>query len=130
MKPENWWHKVLSKIGVKKDINFPDDPDFSNRFWLTGEIEELIRQKFSPDLQRFLTERPPAHLEGSNYYLIAYKPGKALNADKAQVFFEHCCELTKLLREKENSELLNLVELKKEAMPEVLEAAKLPGKEE
>lgn len=129
LKPENWWHKVLSKVGVKKDINFPDDPDFSNRFWLTGEIEGLIRQKFSPDLQRFLTERPSVHLEGSNYYLIAYKPGKALNADEARGFFEHCCQLIKLLREKENPELLNLAELKREARPEELEAPDLPEKE-
>lgn len=128
LKPETWWQKVLSKIGLRQDINFEDNPDFSSQFWLTGEIEELIRKKFSADLQNFLTERPPVHIEGSNYYLITYKPGKALNADEAQVFFEHCCQLTKLLQENENSQILELAELKKEGMQRPLKAPKLTEK--
>ncbi|MBV6443279.1 MAG: hypothetical protein DYG98_05950 [Haliscomenobacteraceae bacterium CHB4] len=113
LRPENWWQKLLGVMGAKKDINFPEHPDFSNRFWLTGEIEALIREKFSPELQRFLTERPPVHLEGSNYYLIAYKPGKALNADETQVFFEHCCQLVQLMKAEGKSGLLDLAEMKK-----------------
>ncbi len=108
----------MAKTGVGKDINFEDHPDFSNRFWLTGEIEDLIRQKFSPELQRFLTARPSIHLEGSNYYLIAYKPGKSLNADEAQVFFEQCCQVVKLMKEKEKTELMDLAEKKKQAIAE------------
>lgn len=118
LKPENWWHKILAKTGAGKDINFEDHPDFSNRFWLTGEIEALIRQKFSPELQNFLTARPSIHLEGSNYYLIAYKPGKALNADEAQVFFERCCQVVNLMKEKEKTELMDLAEMKKEVIAE------------
>ncbi len=124
LKPETWWHKVLQKIGVRADIDFPDSPNFSNRFWLTGEFEDIIRKKFGGDLQGFLTERPPVHLEGCNYYLIAYKPGKALNADEAQAFFEHCCQITKLLQEKDNVDLLDLAELKKEKMQEPLDVPK------
>ncbi len=128
LKPENWWHKILTKTGAVKDINFKEHPDFSNRFWLTGEIEALIREKFSPDLQRFLTARPSIHLEGSNYYLIAYKPGKALNADEAQVFFERCCQLTKLMKAEGKSELLDLAEMKKEPLPESIKVPELAEK--
>ncbi len=128
LKPENWWHKVLAKTGVQKDIQFPEHPDFSGRYWVTGEIEELIRQKFNPELQHFLTARPPIHLEGSNYYLIGYKPGKVLNPDEARAFFERCCQLVKMLKEKEGTELLNLAELKKEEAPEPLEAPKIAQK--
>ena len=114
LKPETWWHKVLKIAGWKTDIDFSESPDFSEKFWLTSEFDQLIRQKFTPALQNFLTERPPAHLEGSNYYLIAYKPGKALQPDAARTFFEHCCELVKMLKKDGKAELLDLAEWRKE----------------
>lgn len=122
LKPENWWHKVLKIIGWKDDINFSESPDFSEKFWLTSEFDQLIRQKFTPALQDFLTERPPVHLEGSNYYLIAYKPGKMLEPDSSRTFFEHCCELVRLLKKEGKTELLDLAEWRKEkeiVVPEV-----------
>ncbi|MBK7939001.1 MAG: hypothetical protein IPJ82_18860 [Lewinellaceae bacterium] len=128
LKPETWWHKVMAKIGAMRDINFPESPDFSRKFWLTGELEELIRKQFGPDVQELLKERPPLHLEGNNYYLIAYKPGKQLNADETRVFFEHCSRLTTLLKTKKPVELLELADLKKEAPPEALEAPEMPEK--
>lgn len=126
LRPENWWHKVKDMLQIDKDINFHDQPDFSTKFYLSGEIESLIRDKFGPELRQYLTDRPPAHLEGSNYYLIAYKPNKRLNADEAEVFFENCCRLTELMQKEGKQELLNLVELKA-SVP--LEAIKLPEKD-
>ena len=122
LKPETWWHKVLGKIGTHRDINFPENPDFSDKFWVTGEFEQLIRQTFGPALQTFLAERPPVHMEGSNYYFLAYKPGKTLPAAEARTFFEHCCALVEVLKKAGGQEeLLQLVELKEEALalPEV-----------
>lgn len=109
--PEDWSQKLLS-VFDKSDINFPENPDFSNRFWLSGEFESLIRKKFSPALQDFLCENPPAHLEGNNFYLLAYKPRKAMNAEEAEAFFQHCCQLVKLFKAEGKLELLNLAELK------------------
>ncbi len=118
LKPETWWHKVLSKIGAQSDIHFPENPDFSDKLWVTGEFEHLTRQTFGADIQAFLSERPPTHLEGCNYYLLAYKPGKVLNAAESRTFFEHCCGLVEeLKKEGGKSELLQLVELKKEEIP-------------
>lgn len=127
LKPENWWHKVQDMLGVGKDINFSESPDFSHKFRLSGEIEALIREKFGPELRQYLTDRPPAHLEGSNYYLIAYKPNKRLKADEAKAFFENCCNLTELLQKEGKQELLDLVELKP---PQPMESVKLPEKDE
>ncbi len=112
LKPEHWWRKVMQKIGLANDINFPENPDFSDRFWLTGSIESMIREQFSPEIQAFLSERPPANIEGNNFYLIAYKPRTVLNAAQAKTFFEHCCQLTQMMQKKEGSALLELAELK------------------
>lgn len=128
LKPESWLQKLLSILD-KSDINFPENPDFSNRFWLSSEFESLIRKKFSPAVQDFLCENPPVHLEGNNFYLLAYKPRKALSANDAAVFFQHCCRLVKLLPEEGKLELLNLAELK--PAPEIpLETPPLPVKED
>ncbi|MBK8968427.1 MAG: hypothetical protein IPM36_17535 [Lewinellaceae bacterium] len=114
LQPESWWQKALAMFD-KSDINFPDSPDFSDKFWLTGEFESLVRKTFHPELQEFLVARPPVHLEGNNYYLLAYKPRKALDAAEARVFFENFCRLLELLQKKEGQlELLNLAELRAE----------------
>ena len=57
LKPENWWHKLQSSLGLKKDINFEENPDFSEKFWLQGSFEDLVRQQFTPALQGFLCEK-------------------------------------------------------------------------
>jgi hypothetical protein len=97
---------------MANDINFPENPDFSDKFWLTGGIESMIREQFNPDIQAFLSERPPATIEGNNYYLIAYKPRTVLDAAQAKTFFEHCCQLTQMMQKKEGEALLELAELK------------------
>ena len=118
LKPETWWHKTLAAIGWDSDINFSESPEFSEKFRLTSEFEDLIRKKFTPDLQAFLTERPPTHIEGSNYYLIAYKPNKVLSAEEARGFFKHCCVLVVMLKKDGKQELLDLAELKNSAKSE------------
>lgn len=113
LRPERWWHKVLAGLGIQKDINFEDNQAFSDSFWLKSEFEGIVRQKFTPELQQFLLEKPPVHLEGENYYLLAYKPGKKLNPDEAKHYFETCCDLTRLLQTEGKLELLQLAEIQK-----------------
>lgn len=128
LKPETWWHKVQARLGAAGDINFDEHPEFSEKFWLSGEFADLIREKFSPALRDFLAERPPSHLEGSNYYFLAYKPRKRLDAAEAEVFFKNCCALVKLLQNEGKMELLNLAEIKP-AQDEPLPPVELPEKE-
>lgn len=126
LKPETWWHKVRETLGAAGDINFDEHPEFSGQFWLTGELDGLIREKFSPAVRDYLTERPPSHLEGANYYFLAYKPRKRLDPAEMEIFFRHNCELVELLQNEGKMELLNLAELK---TPEPLPDAELPEQE-
>lgn len=120
LEPETWYHKVMDRLGMSADINFEEHPEFSDSFRLKGELADLIRDKFSTSVRDFLTDRPPSHLEGNNYYFIAYKPRKKLNADEAEIFFENCSHLVELLKKEGKTELLNLAELKPLEMPEKL----------
>lgn len=112
LRPEQWWHKVLAKLGASSDIEFSENPDFSKIFHLTSNLEELARTKFSPELQKFLLSGPRIHLEGSNYYLIAYHLRKVFRGEEARAFFERCCQLTALLQGENKQELLDLAERK------------------
>lgn len=127
LKPENWWHKLMASVGLDKDINFADHPDFSEKFRLTGELDDLIRSKFSSEIREFLSAQPPAHLEGCNYYMIAYKPNRRPKPQEAQIFFDNCRRLTELLQQGGGPELLSLAEIKP---PEHIEPVNLPDKEE
>lgn len=115
LKPETWWHKVKQTIGVDHDINFPDGPEFSDKVWLKGQYEEMVRNKFSPELRKFILEHPPAHVEGNNFYLISYKPGQKLEADEAEKFFDNQIELMQLMEHEGKLELLSLAELKEKS---------------
>ncbi|MDX2279217.1 MAG: hypothetical protein NW218_06490 [Saprospiraceae bacterium] len=115
LKPETWWHKVKQTLGFDHDINFPDGPEFSDKVWLKGQFEELVRNKFSPELRKFILEHPPAHVEGNNFYLISYKPGQKLEADEAEKFFDNQIELMQLMEHEGKLELLSLAELKEKS---------------
>ncbi|HLP92866.1 MAG TPA: hypothetical protein VK168_02475 [Saprospiraceae bacterium] len=113
LKPERWWHTLQKSLGLDSDINFEENPEFSEKFWLKGDFEALIREQFTPELQGFLTERPPAHLEGTNYYLLGYKPKKKMDPDETIWFYRHCLEIVALLQQKKGDALLKLAELEK-----------------
>lgn len=111
LKPEGWWQKIQQYFG-RTDIDFEENPDFSNRFWLTGEFEEMIRTSFSPEVRAFFEHNPPIHVEGNNYYLIAYKPGVVQDSAEAQLFYDDCLRLSELLQKGEKEELLKLAEIR------------------
>jgi hypothetical protein len=119
LKPENWWHKLISAMGLGKEIDFEENKEFSDKFWLKSEFEDLIRKQFTPELQQFMLEKPPVHLEGNNYYLLAYKPGTRIPSGSLHTFFDNCCALTRLLQSEGKTALLELVELKPETVVKV-----------
>lgn len=116
LRPERWWHKIMSGMGMK-DINFEENPEFSDKFWLKSEFEDLIRKQFTPSLQAFMLEKPPVHLEGKNFYLLAYKPDKLLSPEESRKYFENCCALVRLLQTEGKTELLQLAGLELEQKP-------------
>lgn len=132
LQPETWWHKILNRLGLRNDIAFPESPSFSDHFWITGQHEDQLRRTFSKAVQELILDRPPIHVEGSNYYLIAYKPGKAMNADEAERFFLQCTRLVEgLQQEGGQPELLELAALKEKeelAPPPAAETIRLEEK--
>ncbi len=55
IKPEGWFNKLGEMLGAQ-DIDFPESPEFSKKYVLTGDNEEAIRQFLRPDILQLLSE--------------------------------------------------------------------------
>ncbi len=67
--------KIKEKFG-KKDIDFEEDPEFSEKYHLQGTDEAAVRDLFREDLRGILRHRDESELsgiEGDGHWLIFYR---------------------------------------------------------
>ena len=74
--------KVLS--GASGDINFKKNKSFSNKFLLSGENEDEIREYFTDDLIQFLDENEIHHIESNGEALMIFKYLHIAKTDEVQ----------------------------------------------
>ncbi|MBL7827868.1 MAG: hypothetical protein JNJ57_14660 [Saprospiraceae bacterium] len=117
LKPETLWHKFIQLLGFN-DIDVAENPEFSGAFWLKGDgkFDDLIRQKFTPEVQELILRRPPAHVEGNNYYMVEYSPNEIIPPHYMKAFLDSFKTLVKRFKTEGKLELLDLAELKKEVV--------------
>ncbi|MDX1682538.1 MAG: hypothetical protein R3336_05420, partial [Phycisphaeraceae bacterium] len=70
--PEGFLHALAEKFGYT-DIDFDDDPLFSDAFKLTGDNEAALRQWFDDDRRRFLLDWPKWTLEAAEDSIVLYR---------------------------------------------------------
>jgi hypothetical protein len=74
MSRENLFHKIGSAFGFQ-DIDFADDPDFSERYLLRGENEEAVRRVFDYRVRQGLRhDRPGWSVEADGDWLVLMRP--------------------------------------------------------
>lgn len=73
LRPEHILDKFSNTLGLV-DINFPDAPQFSKQYRLSGEQEERVRSLFQPSVLRFF-ERECLCVEAQGTYLLLYPAG-------------------------------------------------------
>lgn len=88
MRPEYFFHRIGEMLGVTDDIDFEQHLDFSNNYRLTGDDETFIRHNFNEEVLRFFAIEKGWSLEGLGFYLVLYKHGKLLPADKINEFYQ------------------------------------------
>lgn len=88
LEPENLWSK-FSELTFGKDIDFQDNPGFSNKYYLRGTDERLTRTFFTPTLLAFLESREEMHLEVRKGRILLYKDFRELSPDEIRyaIFF-------------------------------------------
>ena len=97
MKPKNFFHKIASFLGMQ-DIDFEENEDFSRRYLLKGEDEELIRYMMDDQVLRFFTVQKDWSLEGVGYFLIIYKKHKLLNPQSVKHFYNTGLRIYNMLK--------------------------------
>lgn len=80
LRPESWMDRLGRYLGWE-DIDFVNHPDFSRKYFLKGEIEELIRDLFNDDVLHYFTLKDGWHLEGIGFFLILYRENKLLDPE-------------------------------------------------
>jgi len=78
MGPENFAVGVAEKLGVFRDIDFDDFPDFSKNFCLIGKDEGAVREFLKPDILRFFESMGTMDftLEADGDKIIFYNMGE------------------------------------------------------
>lgn len=106
MKPENLWDRLTEWLKINKDIDFESHPEFSEKYFLQAEDEDLMRYLFNQEVLDFFTVQKNWYLEGLNYYLIIYSLNERFHPKILPSFLEMGDHLFELL--KQNPESLKL----------------------
>ena len=98
MKPESLFNKIGAYLGMQ-DIDFESHPEFSKKYLLQGEDEELVRAIMDEKVLQFFTIEKGWYLEGIGYYLIVYKKYKLLGPRSITKFYQKGMDIHGLLKD-------------------------------
>jgi len=84
-KPETFFTNLMSFLGFD-DIDFVKFPEYSDKFHLKGEYEEVIRFYFSEELLQLLSDQKSFNMEAMNYYFILYHQKKLIHTSELKAF--------------------------------------------
>ena len=81
-----------------KDINFKNHPDFSKRFFLSGDDPRAIRKWFTPELIFFFESHPQYHIESNGKALLIKGKDRLASIQEVKNMFAFADEMMRLLR--------------------------------
>lgn len=87
LRPETLTDKLTDSIG-HRDVDFPDYPDFSAKYFLRGSSEERVRCVFHSQAINFLENIRPICLEGNADRLIIYRSSETVLGHNMEAFLE------------------------------------------
>jgi len=101
---ENFMSSIFHLSGLK-DIDFSNYPDFSKRFYLSGENEKSIRDFFSDELLFFFESHPPYYLESNGESILIRSKERLSSIQEIKQMLAFSEELLKILEKKQNHSL-------------------------
>ena len=72
LSPEGWVSRLGEMFGMQ-DIDFPDSPEFSQAYRLTGPDERAIRELFTTEIRHFFAAIPKQHVAGGGKFLFWFR---------------------------------------------------------
>ena len=101
---ENFMSSIFHLSGLK-DIDFSNHPDFSKRFYLSGENEKSIRDFFTDELIFFFEIHPPYYLESNGECILIRNKERLASIQEIKQMLAFSEELLKILEKKQNHSL-------------------------
>jgi hypothetical protein len=86
LSPEGFWKRLGQKLG-RQDIDFDDDPTFSQAYELRGPDEAAIRAAFTPRIRSVLGATPGQNAASAGTQLFWWKRGRLPKPDDLDPFF-------------------------------------------
>jgi len=97
LKPENFFHKIGAWFGMQ-DIDFVEQPEFSDRFLLKGEDEPRIRHTLSEEVMKFFLIEKKWCMESVGYYLVFYRENSLAEPSSVKSIYQKGMRLYELLK--------------------------------
>ena len=79
--PETIFSKIAKVFG-QTDVNFPDSPEFSDRYILRGQDEAALRAIFSPALRKAMEPLEHLTIKGADDVLFIFRAERRIKADE------------------------------------------------
>ena len=105
LSPESIVWRVAEKLGYS-DIDIDGAPDFSRRFFLHGEDKDAVRALFKPEVTQVFEALDPKtnlYVSASGPWLVVYRPGRLIAADKVREFLRQSELLANAFRRSRSS---------------------------
>jgi MFS superfamily sulfate permease-like transporter len=99
LEPEGLWSK-FSEITIGKDIDFPDQKGFSEKYYLRAVDESAVRAFFSHPLMSFLENREEMHIECHKNRLLLYKKRAISSTDEMVYLQKYAVDLVDILMQR------------------------------
>lgn len=75
--PETFVNRIGQAVFGMQDVDFPDDPAFSQAYVLKGDATE-VTALFTPAVRAYLTAHPGEHVAGADHVLFWWRANQAL----------------------------------------------------
>lgn len=103
LSPETWLHRIGDFI-IRQDIDFDDDPEFSNKFVLTGSDKPAIQEFFDAKRRLALQKINMPHIEAVRHGFVFYRPGKQIGTGEFKSLMSEAFSLYQTFTEGQTAE--------------------------
>jgi hypothetical protein len=100
--PESFLHRIADWFGFK-DIDFDEDPEFSDAFLLKGEDVDAIREFFDSKRRKAFVALPKVAVESKPGCFVFYRPHKRVKPDEYKTLMEEAFTIYQVLSVSEDS---------------------------
>lgn len=102
LEPEGLWSRVSELVGGK-DIDFPEFPEFSRKYYLRSDDEHATRSFFNEQLIRFFEDKEEIHVECHKNRLLIYKRRDILDVEEIELVEKYAEELLQVMYESQKT---------------------------